>query len=156
MPLRRRTRSLEKQVQQQLAALQTQTQRSLKALDKAYPNRSRSTAILHQHQQRVQNIVQPVKKSRKPRAVYPSREICNVCGKPLYEAVDHWTDSLVLKLLWAVGVTGVFWLIGFFFGWVTVFVPLVAWAVSFSFLWSITVPTVLFLVVLLTISLVGL
>jgi hypothetical protein len=135
--------SPQQRARQQLKAARTQTRKTLAAMNQAYPDSTRSDEILHQHEQRVQTILYP----RRKRPTYV--RACDICGRPTNQSAELWTDSMVLKFLWSSFVLGAFCLVGWFFGWWALVVPVVAWIISWSFLYSITVPFVLFIVVLL-------
>jgi hypothetical protein len=72
------------------------------------------------------------------------------------QSSELWTDSLLLKFLYALSVAGLFCLFGWLYEWWALLLFPVGWAVSQSFLWTITVPISLLLTVILILSLFGL
>jgi hypothetical protein len=149
MAARRRMSQPEKRARQQLKALHAETLKTAKAIGKSYPDSSRSDGLLHQHQQRVTKILNGGRKPRQP------PKICQVCGKPILQPPTYWTDSLYFKLLWPPGVCAVFMFALYQFGMWGLLVPVVAAVVSLSFWWSTVVPTILFIVVLIVLSALG-
>jgi hypothetical protein len=139
----------EERAKQQMSALSTATHRTLKALAK-HPDDHRTQGILDWHEHQLDMIVRP---KMKPLPAPVPR--CRVCGKPLLIEEEVWTSDPVLKFLWAVGVTSVFLLVFAFFDWWALFVFPVAWLVSLSFLWSLTIPALLLMVVVVFLGFTG-
>ena len=132
-----------RQTRRQVRGLGGNVLKTLKLLDSAYPDTDQAQDLLTRHKHREQAIVHPRRK--RPKYVLA----CDICGRPTNQSAELWTDSLGLKLLFSLAVCGLFCLIGWFFGWIALVVPVVAWIISFSFLYAITIPTLMFIVVLL-------
>jgi hypothetical protein len=138
-----------KRTTRQVRALQHNVRRTLTALDKAYPDTHRCKELLSQHQQRVTKILNA---GRKPAQAI---RICLVCGKAILPPATYWTDSLYFKLLWPPGVYAVFMFSLYQFGMWGLLVPLAAVVVSLSFWYSIVIPTILFVIVLIVLLALG-
>jgi hypothetical protein len=150
MPDHRRNTSLEKRTRQQLKALHAETLKAAKAIGNSYPNSAKSDEILRAHQHRVQQIV------GQGRAQPNRQQACSICGKPLTQPAELWTDSLPLKFLYALAIACLFGLFGWLFEWWALLIFPVGWAVSQSFLCTISVPFSLLLIFILFMSLFGL
>jgi hypothetical protein len=135
-----------RRARRQVKALAANVRKTLRDLAAAYPDTDRSQDILSRHQQRQTAILHP--KMKRPRYVLA----CDLCGKPTNQSADLWTDNLVLKLLWSCVVLGLGLGIGYLFGWWAIFVPVVGLLVTFSFLYTITVPFLLLLAVIFILS----
>jgi hypothetical protein len=142
--------SPEKRARQQLKAIRDQTRRTLAAMYQVYPDSNRSNELLHQHQQRVQTIIQP-RRMKQPKYV----RACDICGRPTNQSAELWTDSLVIKCLYSLAVAGLFVLLAFLAEWWALFLFPIGWVVSQSFLWTITVPFSLLLIFILFMSMFG-
>jgi hypothetical protein len=142
--------SPEKRARQQLKAIRDQTRRTLAAMYQVYPDSNRSNELLHQHQQRVQTIIQP-RRMKRPKYV----RACDICGRPTNQSAELWTDSLPLKFLYALAIACLFGLFGVLYEWWALLIFPVGWAVSQSFLWTITVPFSLLLIYILFMSMFG-
>jgi hypothetical protein len=142
----------EQRAKRQLKALSVTTRKTLKALAKD-PDPFRAAAVLDWHDRQVEKIVRP---KTKPRPVPPPSEFCWTCEKwhPRYTP-QEWSLPVALRCPWAVGVTAVFLIVFAFFDWWALWVFPVAWFVSFSFLWSITIPSFLLLLVIVFLGVTG-
>jgi hypothetical protein len=112
--------SPEKRARQQLHALHAETLKTAKAIGKSYPNSAKSDEILSAYQHRVRRIVAP------RRAQPKHQPVCNICGKPLLQSTELWTDSLPLKCLYSLAITSLFYLFGWLFEWWALLISLSA------------------------------
>ena len=140
----------EKRARKQLRAVRQETLKAVKALGKSYPNSAKGDEILRAHKHRAQQIVAP------RRAQPNRRQVCRICGKPLMQPAELWTDSLPLKFLYALAIACLFGLFGWLFEWWALLIFPIGWAVSQSFLWTISVPLLMLLAFVLFNSLFGL
>jgi hypothetical protein len=147
---RRRMTAPEKRARQQLKTLHAETLKAAKAIGNSFPNNAKSDEILRAHQHRVQQIV------GQERAQPNRQQVCRICGKPLTQPAELWTDSLPLKFLYALAITCLFGLFGWLFEWWALLIFPIGWAVSQSFLWTISVPLLMLLTFVLFNSLFGL
>jgi hypothetical protein len=147
MPIRRTTP--EQRAKRQLAALSATTRKTIKALAK-HPDDHRTWDIIDWHDHQVEKILAP---KRKPLPPPPPSEFCWTCEKwhprPI---IEEWSLPVVLRCPWAVGVTAVFLLLFAIFDWWALWVFPVAWFVSFSFPWSLIVPSFLLLLVIVVLG----
>ena len=141
--------SPEKRVRKQARALEGSLRKTIKALDTHYPDTHKSDEILSAHQQRVTEIL--VGKRKPPPPLAP----CPVCGKLIPKRAKHWTEFVIVQFLWSCFVLGLFLLTLWQFGLWSLLVPVVAVAVTLSFWWSIVVPTLILLVLILLLSFFG-
>jgi hypothetical protein len=147
---RRRISPPEKRARKQLRAVRQETLKAVKALGKSYPNIAKSDEILRAHQHRVKQIV------GQERAQPNRQEVCSICWKPLMQPAELWTDSLPLKFLYALAIACLFGLFGWLFEWRALLIFPIGWAMSQSFLWTISVPLLMLLTFVLFMSLFGL
>jgi hypothetical protein len=149
MPDHRRPTPLEKRTRKHLKAIRSETLKAARAIGQSYPNSAKSDEIIKAHQHRVQQIIGQG-------SAQPKRQpVCSVCGKPLPQSTELWTDSLILKFLYSLAVAGLFVLLAFLAEWWALLIFPIGWAVSQSFLWTITVPLSLLLIFILFMSLFG-
>jgi hypothetical protein len=141
--------SPEKRARRKARQLEGTLRKTIKALDTHYPDTHKCDEILSQHQQQVTRILNA---GRKPAQAI---RICPVCGKAILPPPTYWTDSLLFKLLWPPGVCAVFMLALYQFGMWGLLVPVAAVVVSLSFWWSIAVPSLLFVVVVIVLTALG-
>jgi hypothetical protein len=146
MPDQKRTPSPEQRVRQQLQEIQNEVLKGLRAVDKAYPNSNRADRIRNRHEQQITKIVG---QGRGKQATLPP-------ARRRKQSTELWTDSLTLKFLYALAISATFVLLAFLAEWWALLLFPVGWAVSQSFLWTITVPISLLLTVILILSLFGL
>jgi hypothetical protein len=150
MPILRTTP--EERAKRQLSALSAATRGTIKALAKD-PAPQQAAKILDRYDERIEQIVRPRRK-RLPLA--PPSEFCWTCGKRHPRpVVTEWELPGAWQCPWAVGVTAVFLLLFAFFEWWALWVFPAAWLVSFSFFWSITIPVVLLIGVIIVLGATG-
>jgi hypothetical protein len=149
MPILRTTP--ERRAKRQLAALSATTRKTIKALAK-HPDDHRTWDIIDWHDRQVEKIVSP---KRKPQPL-PPPEFCWTCEKWHPKPIpEEWHLPVALQWPFAVGVTAVFLLVYAFSEWWALWVFPVAWFVSFSFLWSVTIPALLLMVVIVFLGITG-
>jgi hypothetical protein len=137
--------SLEKRAKRQVRALEGNVRKTLKALDKAYPDTHQCDEILSQHQQRAVKILEWGRK--------PPPPLCPVCGKPLPQKPGEvWTSNPFLKLLWSCFVLLICTTVAWLWEWWALLVPVAGWIISLNFIYTITVPFFMFLAVVLILS----
>jgi hypothetical protein len=142
MPDHRHDTPLEKRTRKQLEAIRSETLKAAKAIGKSYPNSARGNQILHQLEQRVQQLLQ---QGRSKQPILPP-------ARRRKQSTELWTDSLPLKFLYSFAIACLFALFGVLFEWWALLIFPVGWAVSQSFLWTVTVPLSLLLLVTLLLS----
>jgi hypothetical protein len=119
----------------QLRALRANSRRTLQALD-THPHDQLTPYILAAYNRREKAILQWGSK--------PPPKRCRICGRVLPgPPKDFWTDKLWIKCLWALLIAALIIILAPFLDWWALVVLPVAWVVSFSFWWSITIPTLL-------------
>ena len=146
MPHRRHNQSPEQRVLQQLQDVHREVLKGLRAVDKAYPNSNRADRIHNRHEQQITKIVG---QGRGKQATLPP-------ARRQRQSTELWTDSLPLKFTYAFAVACLFALFGFLFEFWALLIFPIGWAVSQSFLWTISVPLLLLLAAVLIMSLFGL
>jgi hypothetical protein len=98
--------------------------------------------ILHKHMPREADILE------RGKPAVPER--CGVCGRYHPGPPGNlWTNNPGIKLIWAVFVAVLVFLLSLFIGWWALTVFPVAWLVSQSFLWSLPLPAGLAFLLLL-------
>jgi hypothetical protein len=146
MPHRKRTPSPEQRVRQQLLDVHREVLKGLRAVDKAYPNSNRADRIRNRHEQQITKIVRQGR--GKQATLSPARR--------QRQSTELWTDSLPLKFTYAFAIACLFALFGILFEFWALLIFPIGWAVSQSFLWTITVPLSMLLLVIFILSLFGL
>jgi hypothetical protein len=137
----------ERRAKRQLRDLNAVTRTTVKALAK-HPNEHVASDILHNHTVQVAAI--------KRRGEKPPPARCRVCGKLLPGPPrDFWTNNPVLKLLWAVCIAVLVVSLSQFIDWWALVVFPIGWAVSLSFLWTITIPALLLVFLALVLGFSG-
>jgi hypothetical protein len=142
----------EERARKQLAALSAITHRTLKALAK-HSDDHRTQGIVDWHEQQVDRIVRP---KPNPRPLSPPSQFCFTCGKWHPKPVpEEWHLPEALEWPFAAGVVAIVLLVFAFFEWWALWVFPVAWLVSFSFFWSVVIPSALLLGVIVFLILTG-
>ena len=137
----------ERRAKRQLRDLNAATRTTVKALAK-HPNEHVAADILHTHKVRVAEIT---RRGRKPP---PAR--CRICGKVLPGPPrDFWTNNPVLKLLWAVCIAVLVVILSQVIDWWALVVFPIGWIISLSFLWTITIPSLLLVFLALVLGFSG-
>jgi hypothetical protein len=137
----------EKRAKGQLRDLGKATRKTVKALSE-HPNDHQTGDILHAHTVRVAEITR--------RGTKPPPARCKVCGKLLPgPPSDVWTNNPVLKLLWAVCIAVLVVILSQFIDWWALVVFPIGWLVSLSFLWTITIPSLLMVFLALVLGFSG-
>jgi hypothetical protein len=138
----------EKRAKGQLRDLGKATRDTVKALAK-HPDDRLTGDILHTHKVRVAEI--------KQQGIKPPPKRCRICGRVLLgPPSDFWTNKLGLKLLWAVSIAVLFLSLGQFIDWWALVMFPIGWAVSLSFFWTITIPSLLLVFLALVLAFSGL
>ena len=142
-----RTPSPEQRARQQLRDLRIEVLTSLNAVGKVYPNPDEATRILTGHQQRVGQIIRQGR--QQPRL--SSRR----AGSHVLVRRDL---PLVINLLWSLVMITAVILVSWLTGWEAwpIALPLAVWVVVGSFVWTVGVPYLLFVVCLLCAALLEL
>jgi hypothetical protein len=133
-----RTQSPEHRARQQLRDLRAEVLKSAKELGKSYQNPERTSRILTEHQQRVAGIVQQGR--QQPRIT--ARQARRQASRDL---------PLAINLLWsAMMIAGVI-LVSWATGWEAwpLLLPFAVWVIVGAFVWTIAVPALLFVGVVL-------
>jgi hypothetical protein len=137
----------EKRAKGQLQDLGNATRKTVKALSK-HPNDHLTGDILHDHKVRVAEITR--------RGTKPPPKRCHVCGKVLPgPPKDFWTNNPVIKLLWAVCIAVLVVSLSQVIDWWALLVFPIGWVVSFSFFWTITIPSLLLVFLALVLGFSG-
>jgi hypothetical protein len=119
----------------QVRALRANTRRTLQAVD-THPHDQQTPYILAAYKRREQAIMQWGSK--------PPPKRCRICGKVLPgPPVNFWTNNPGLKLAWAILVAVLILMLFPFIGWWVLLVFPIGWAVSLSFFWTITGPSLI-------------
>jgi hypothetical protein len=138
----------EQRAKEQLRDVGKATRQTVKALAK-HPNDNQTGDILHTHKVRIAEITR--------RGIKPPPARCRICGKVLPgPPSDFWTNKLGVKLLWAVCIAVLILSLGQFIEWWALVVFPIGWAVSLSFFWTITIPSLLLVFLALVLGFSGL
>jgi hypothetical protein len=141
--MRNRQPSPEHRAQQQLRDLRREVLNSPKAVGKSYPNPDKTARILTGHQQRVRQIIRQGRQQPRLSSRWAGRQ----------SAGDL---PLVINLLWSLVMIAIVILVSWLTGWEAwpIALPLAVWVVVRSFVWTVGVPYLLFVVCLLFAALV--
>jgi hypothetical protein len=86
----------------------------------------------------------------------PAPALCSVCGKPLPGPPgNYWTNYPSVKLVWAMVVAVLFLMLIQLIGWWALFVFPVGWLLSLSFFWTITIPALLLIPLIVLLEVTG-
>lgn len=150
MPNRRITP--EERAKRQLRALSAITRNTIKTLAKD-PGDQRTANILKRYDRQVEQIVTP---PREPLPPPRPNEYCWRCQKyHLLRDFQEPQPPLAVQWLWAVSVAAVFLIVFAVAEWWALGVLPVAWLLSQSFYWSITIPTLFLMLVILFLGFTG-
>jgi hypothetical protein len=137
-----RRRSPEKRVAKQVRDLQANTLRTLNALAKR-PTERKTRLLLTAHDQRARQIVNRGQPRPRPKPA------------PYDPFAEVWTSNPYLKLLWSLTVMAVVLLVFAFAEWWALIVFPVGWFVSLNFVYTITVPILLLIGVIVVLGTTG-
>jgi hypothetical protein len=134
----------EKRAKGQLRDLGNATRKTVKDL-REHPNDHLTGDILHTHTVRVAEITR--------RGIIPPPARCTVCGKLLPKPVGNpWSNNPGIGLFWAVLVAVLVISLLLRIEWWALFVFPVAWLVSQTFVWSLPLPALITVVLLLVLG----